>query len=138
MVEIIEININNINFLQKFINNKLPDTFRYFNKRNIKCIEDHILTIIMLEHKKPIGYAHIDYDKKYWFGICILQEYQSKGYGRKIMEYIFNHEKIEEIGEIFLSVDVNNDKAIKLYKKYNFNIVEENNIYYIMKKYIII
>lgn len=45
---IIEININNIYLLQKFINNNLPNTFRYFNKRNIKCIENHILTILML------------------------------------------------------------------------------------------
>lgn len=135
MNEIIEININNIYLLQKFINNNLPNTFRYFNKRNIKCIENHILTILMLENNNPIGYAHIDYDdNKHWFGICILQEYQSKGYGKKIMEYIFNHKKIEKIEEIFLSVDINNNRAIKLYNKYNFNIVDKNNIYYIMKK----
>lgn len=137
MYEIIEIDTFNINLLKEFIDNKLPDTFRYFNKRNLKCIENHILTIIILENKKTIGYAHIDYDKKYWLGICILQDYQSKGYGTKIMDYIFNHKKIEKIKEIFLSVDVNNNKAIILYNKYNFNIVEKNNLYYIMKKNII-
>jgi RimJ/RimL family protein N-acetyltransferase len=134
MLKIIEINKNNINYLEDFIKNELPSTFRYFKSRNIDIIKNHIITIILAENDISIGYAHIDYENKYWFGICLLEEYQGKGLGKKIMEYIFNDEKIMNLDEIYLSVDKINEKAIKLYKNYNFKIIEENENFYIMKK----
>ena len=79
----------------------------------------------------PVGYAHIDYDdNKYWFGVCILENYQGKGYGKKIMEYIFNDERIKNIDNIYLTVDKINYIAISLYKKYNFYIIEERHLFY--------
>ena len=136
MSNIIEINKNNINYLENFIQNELPSTFRYFKSRNIDIINNHIITIIFVDDGLSIGYAHIDYENKYWFGICILDEYQGKGLGKKIMEYIFNNKKIMNLEEVFLSVDKINEKAIKLYKNFNFNIIEENDNFYIMKKII--
>jgi ribosomal protein S18 acetylase RimI-like enzyme len=134
---ITEITENNIFLLKDFLNNKLPNTFRYFNKRTIDVIVNHIITIIFLYNELPIGYAHIDYDgTKYWFGICILDKYQGNGYGNKMMEYIINHEKIKKINKIYLTVDKINNIAIKLYKKFNFYINEnddnEKQSYYIM------
>jgi GNAT superfamily N-acetyltransferase len=134
MINIIEINKNNINYLENFIQNVLPSTFRYFKSRNIDIIKNHIITIILVVDEISIGYAHIDYENKYWFGICILDEYQGRGLGKKIMEYIFNNKKIINLEEIYLSVDKINEKAIKLYKNFNFNIIEENDNFYIMKK----
>ena len=136
MKNIIEINKNNINYLENFIQNELPSTFRYFKSRNIDIIKNHIITIILVVDELSIGYAHIDYENKYWFGICILDEYQGKGFGKEIMEYIFNNKKIINLEEIYLSVDKINEKAIKLYKNFNFNIIEENDNFYIMKKII--
>jgi ribosomal protein S18 acetylase RimI-like enzyme len=131
MCDIVEITGKNTNLLHNFIlNNKLPNTFRYFNKRTIDVIKNHIITLILIDDNLPVGYAHIDYDdNKYWFGICILENYQGKGYGKKLMEYIFNHKKITNIDKIYLTVDKINDIAINLYKKYNFNIIEENDSY---------
>jgi ribosomal protein S18 acetylase RimI-like enzyme len=48
------------------------------------------------------------------------------------MEYIFNHEKITNIDNIYLTVDKINDIAINLYKKYNFYIIEEKDSYFKM------
>jgi ribosomal protein S18 acetylase RimI-like enzyme len=133
MCNIIEINKKNIYLLEEFLINKLPNTFRYFNKRAINVIDNHIITILMLEKEVPIGYAHIDYDdNKYWFGICILDKYQGNGYGKKMMEYIFNHTKIKNINKIYLTVDKINDIAIKLYKKFNFNNIDEKETYFMM------
>ena len=133
MLNIIEIDNNNIDYLNKFLLNNLPSTFRYFNTRNIDIIKNHIITIILLDDEVPVGYAHIDYENKYWLGICILEEYQGKGFGKKVMEYIFNNEKIKNINEIYLSVDKINENAIKLYKIFNFKMVEEHENFYIMK-----
>lgn len=134
-MEIKEINEKNIYLLQNFINNKLPLTFRYFIKRDINCIKNHLLTVILTYNNLSIGYAHIDYDdNKYWFGICILSDYQSKGFGKLLMEYIFNHNIIKNINETFLTVDKINEKAIKLYQNYNFNIIEEYETYFLMCK----
>ena len=138
MNNIIEITENNNYLLNGFLNNSIPGTFRYFNKRSINVIKNHIITLILIDDNLPVGYAHIDYDDKYWFGVCILDNYQGKGYGKKIMEYIFNHERIKNIDNIYLTVDKVNYIAISLYKKYNFYIVEEKDTYFMMclnKKY---
>ena len=133
MNNIIEITENNNYLLNGFLNNSIPGTFRYFNKRSVNVISNHLITLILIDDNLPVGYAHIDYDdNKYWFGVCILENYQGKGYGKKIMEYIFNHEKIKNIDKIYLTVDKINDIAIRLYKKYNFYIIEERDSYFMM------
>ena len=134
MCDIIEITEQNKVLLNNFIlNNKLPDTFRYFNKRNIDVINNHLITIILLDKEIPFGYAHIDFDdNKNWFGICILEEYQGKGYGKKVMEYIFNNEKIKNIDKIYLTVDKINTVAIKLYTNFDFTIIDEKETYFTM------
>ena len=134
MCDIIEITEQNKVLLNNFIlNNKLPDTFRYFNKRNIDVIKNHLITIILLDKELPFGYAHIDFDdNKYWFGICILENYQGNGYGKKIMEYIFNNEKIKNIDKIYLTVDKINTVAIKLYTNFDFIVNEDFETYYKM------
>ena len=134
MCDIIEITEKNKVLLNNFIlNNKLPYTFRYFNKRNLNVINNHLITIILLDKDLPVGYAHIDFDdNKYWLGICILEEYQGKGYGKKIMEYIFNNEKIKNIDKIYLTVDKINTVAIKLYTNFDFTIIDEKETYFTM------
>ena len=135
MNNIIEITENNNYLLNEFLNNNMHVTFKYFNKRSINVISNYLITLILIDDNLPVGYAHIDYDdNKYWFGICILENYQGKGYGKKIMEYIFNHEKIKNIDNIYLTVDKINYIAINLYKKYNFYIIEENDSYFMMRK----
>ena len=136
MCDIIEITEQNTILLNNFIlNNKLPYTFRYFNKRNINVINNHLITIILLDKDLPVGYAHIDFDdNKYWFGICILEEYQGKGYGKKVMKYIFNNEKIKNIDKIYLTVDKINTVAIKLYTNFDFIVNEDFETYYKMIK----
>ena len=133
MNNIIEITENNNYLLNEFLNNSIPGTFRYFNKRSVNVISNHLITLILTDNNLPFCYAHINYDdNKYWLGICILENYQGKGYGKKIMEYIFNHEKIKNIDKIYLTVDKINDIAIRLYKKYNFYIIEERDSYFMM------
>jgi len=133
MLHIVEIDESNSHYLTTFLVNDIPSTFRYFKTRSVNILKNHILTIMLLDDELPIGYAHIDYENKYWLGICILDAYQGKGLGNKMMEYILNHEKITVLNDIYLTVDSTNENAIKLYKKFNFSIVELTENYYIMR-----
>lgn len=135
MLHIIEIDETNHHYITTFLSNSIPSTFRYFKSRSIDIIKNHILTIVLLNKEQiPIGYAHIDHEDKFWLGICILETYHGMGLGSKMLEYIFNHEKIKPLTEIFLTVDSINTKAINLYKKFDFDIVEQRDNIYVMKK----
>jgi ribosomal protein S18 acetylase RimI-like enzyme len=137
-MQFITINNITINYLKNFLNNKLSKNFRYYEKRDISVIENHLVTIIGLEPNLiPIAYGHIDYCKEtniYWLGICILDEYQGKGFGNQMMIKLIEIFKEKQLSkELYLTVDKDNQKAINLYKKFNFDLIEDNNTYYKMK-----
>jgi perosamine synthetase len=128
-IDITAINNKNIDLLTRFIDNKIPDTFRYFNNRSINIINNHIITLLVVKDNVAFGYAHVDYCKdtnKYWLGICILPNYQNQGYGKLLMNYIFQQSDVKKIKQIYLTVDVINQNAIKLYKKNKFIQVDFN------------
>jgi ribosomal protein S18 acetylase RimI-like enzyme len=132
-----EITQNNKHLLLNFLKNDIPHTFRYYNKRTIDVMENHVITILLINKTEHIGYAHIDIDKgEYWFGICILEKYKNLKFGTKIMNFIFNDEKIKKLNKIKLSVDKINIFAIKLYNNFDFKIKEEYDNIYIMEKII--
>jgi perosamine synthetase len=135
-MKIIEINQNNKFYLKQFISDLQSDTFRYFQKRDENIIKNHILTVVLIDKNNVVfGYAHIDFDdNKYWFGICLYQQYQNMGIGNKLMRYILNHYKIKNISEIYLTVDNINTNAIRLYEKNNFQKITSNDKYITMKK----
>lgn len=59
--------------------------------------------------------------------IIVKEEEQTKGIGSLLMDYLM---KIKVKKTITLEVNVNNDKAIHLYQKYNFEIVNIRKRYY--------
>ena len=110
-------------------------------------IKNHLLTIILtLENDTSsqsiqpsiIGYAHLDKDLKdeykIWFGIYVLEDFQSKGYGKTIINYIFQYCRLNKIEKIYLSVDKDNEKALIMYQKNNFIIESEGLHNFIMYK----
>jgi perosamine synthetase len=128
-INIININKSNIHLLSQFISNPLPSSFRYFESRPVDVIENHEITLLLMNGEIPIGYAHIDYDKnsdRSWFGICILPNYHNKGYGNFLMKNIILKCKNKNLNTIYLTVDNSNTYAIKLYLKYNFNEIQKN------------
>jgi perosamine synthetase len=128
-IDIIEINNSNIDLLVQFLSNPLPLTFRYFEKRTVDVIKNHIITLLLMKDKETIGYAHIDYDKdsdKFWFGICILPSYHNKGYGTFLINNTLIRCKIKQISSIYLTVYNDNIYAMKLYLKFNFNEIQKN------------
>jgi len=134
---IIDVKQENKNLLKDYINQINSNYFRYFNKRTEDIIKNHLLTILIKNtNNNIIGYSHIDYDHdndKYWFGIYLNDNYRGKGYGNEIINYIKNHCLLQSINEIHLSVDIENENAIKLYSKNNFIEYFRNSNHILMK-----
>jgi len=118
-MKFVSVNNENIFHLRDFIKNmgNSSETFRYFATRTpTQAIENHILTVLLMD-EEPVGYGHLDKeDHIVWLGICVKEGAQGKGYGRKIMEELVTSYE----GEIELTVDASNFRAIKLYESFGF------------------
>lgn len=136
-MNIIHIDTQNIDVLKDFIRNigVASSSFRYFNSREAEVIKNHLITILILDDKKPIAYGHLDVeDGVTWLGICVLPGFQGKGYSKIIMEELILFGKKSNLKTIFLTVDKDNFKAINLYEKFNFSQEFENDI---LKKFVL-
>lgn len=136
-LKIIEINEENkVDIYNKFLRNIKNKNFRYFDKRDILCLNNHILTVVLYDviNNIYIGYGHIDYDDKIWIGIYINENYQNMRYGSLLFNYLLQHNSVSNIKNIYLTVDKNNINAIKIYKNYYFNIINEYESYYLMER----
>lgn len=132
-MNIVTIQDNNKYLLENFINEPHPVHFRYYDSRNIEIIKNHKLTIVGVMDDITIGYGHIDCDNNInWIGICILDNYQSKGNGKKMLSYLLDYVNMNNIKNVKLSVDIDNYKALNLYLKNNFKISNITNKNYIM------
>jgi len=133
---IIVLNLNDPNYverLHKFSKNDLPDTFTYFKTRDFStALESHILTLLYSIEGRDVGYAHIIYDSPSGLeclGICILPEFQRRGIGTEILEFVLNHHK----NDLYLSVFKENIAAQRLYEKMGFINIETIEKGYIYK-----
>ena len=133
-MDIVVINKVNCNLVTQFMQHKLSRHFRYFSHRTVDSVKNHLVTVIGLIDSNPIGYGHIDIENDtYWLGVCILEEYQGRGYGTKIIEYLLDIFKpISSINVLYLTVDKDNIGAFVLYKKFGFKVLEETAKYYKM------
>ncbi|HEY8364843.1 MAG TPA: ribosomal protein S18-alanine N-acetyltransferase [Haloplasmataceae bacterium] len=62
--------------------------------------------------------------------IAISPEYQSKGYGSILLEFIINYLKERNCQNVTLEVRVSNEKAIKFYEKFQFQKITLRKHYY--------
>jgi len=63
-------------------------------------------------------------------GIIVADKYTGLGYGDFIMDDLLKNQN----EDVYLTVDKNNKRAISLYNKKKFSIVEENDNYFLMIK----
>lgn len=133
--EFTKINLDNSDLIKDFINNagNSLSHFRYFNKRPISIIKNHIITYLIITNNIPICYGHLDKDEegKIWLGICVIEKMMGRGFGTLMIQKLLDFAKIQDIKQIFLSVDKNNLTAQGLYEKFKFQIVENNENYFI-------
>lgn len=118
--------------LDKFIKSNPIGTknFRYFSSRPYAIIENHIYTCLYYIHNICVGYGHLDLEKnKTWLGIIVSDSKVNEKLGNQIMDDLIHNSK----NDIHLSVDIDNIRAIKLYEKKGFKIMDQKNTYYLMK-----
>jgi RimJ/RimL family protein N-acetyltransferase len=123
-MRIITIKPNTVSLIESFLSEQaeISDHFRYFQSRNPSTIiQQHVYTVVGIDEEtnQVIAYGHIDYDEKYWLGICIWKSHCGKGYGTEIMNQLIQYADEHQIN-LSLSVDLTNTNAIRLYEKYRF------------------
>lgn len=133
----VEITNNNIELLQVFISSmgNSAESFRYYNKRTIDVVENHLVTSLVVLNGIPVGYGHLDCEgNKVWLGIAVSEGFRGKGIGKLVMEYLILKAEEINLSNIYLSVDKDNSQAIKLYEKFGFlEINKENDVLYFVR-----
>ena len=107
-----ETNDNNIiNYFLNFFDTKIDENpFRHY------IVYDNVGILVY-----SLIYDRLEIDYLY-----VLKEYRNKHIASKLLEYLFNKYEMP----CTLEVNVNNDSAINLYKKFNFEIVSIREKYY--------
>lgn len=84
--------------------------------------------ILAFVHRKLIGLAYFRRLKKepryVELGIGLLEEYQGKGIGSRLLSTLLATALEEGIENVYLSVNCDNERAIALYKKFGFVILK--------------
>lgn len=123
---------NNLDFITDI--KHWPVGFRYWKTRNVTVLSNHIYTTIKTDvDYNIIGYGHLDRDDgKVWLGICVMEQYQGKGYGKRIMEELLRN---RNKNDLYLTVDKDNLVAQKLYESFGFKKIKEDNVLYLKNEF---
>lgn len=107
-------------------------SFRYFAKRPVEIVLNHLLTVVMLDDQEsPVAYGHLDKEGAHlWLGIAVAQKTQGAGLGKEMLHYLIDYARTEGEASITLTVDKHNTKAIQLYEANNFVRTTEKDHYY--------
>ena len=73
----------------------------------------------MVKKNKQKNFTYLD-------DIFVKKEFRGQGYGKKLVKYFMKISKEKGIEKMGLGVRVENENAIKLYKKLGFNIIGYN------------
>ena len=69
-------------------------------------------------------------DELHLLNLCVRQQYQGKGLGRFILNFIINYAKSSSFSLVVLEVRSTNSRAQKLYRKVGFNEISVRKDYY--------
>lgn len=133
-LKLTDINIlNRDQYYNKYFKKIKDKHFRYFDKRDVTCLDNHVYTVALFNEKSDfVGYAHIDFENRYWLAIYIVDEYRGKGVGTLLLQYILYMKQILKIDKLYLAVDKDNIIAKNIYKKNGFILTECNERYDMM------
>lgn len=124
MYQFKHISEENIHLIEYFLSvlGKGAESFRYFAKRPVNIVLNHLLTVVILdENQLPMAYGHLDREgTNLWLGIAVAEKSQGLGLGKMMLQYLIDYAK--DRGELFitLTVDKINFKAINLYETCKF------------------
>lgn len=94
--------------------------------------DNHYIYYVATKDDKIIAYAGLQYvlDEGYITNIAVIEKYRGYGISNSLMQLIID--KAKELELIFISLEVrqSNTPAIKLYNKFNFEIISTAHGYY--------
>ena len=97
------------------------NSFRYFAKRPIEVINNHVCTLVFIKNNEPVCYGHLDKENDtVWLGVAVSENERGKGLGKKMMNDLIQIAKEKNISSVHLTVDISNKSAIKLYENFGF------------------
>lgn len=115
---IIELNKSDISRV-----NELETSFGFVLKDITSDIDNNPFSkyLLYIEDDKIVGYInyYLMYDKMEIANFNVLDDYQNKGIGGKLLSYLIDNYK-NNVDNITLEVKCDNNKAIYLYKKNGF------------------
>jgi GNAT superfamily N-acetyltransferase len=129
----VNVSKNNIILLENFVieMGAASNTFRYYDKRSLNVIENHMTTLLLLDDGIPAAYGHLERENNVvWLGICVLPLRWGQGLGKYVIEKLIESAKELKETSINLTVDKTNLSAISLYEKVNFRKICENEHYF--------
>ena len=135
-----EINIVNVqeNYIDDIFAIESKEIIVPWSKEALSSLirQQNIIFRVMLLDDEVIGYYSFQkvFDEGYINNIAIKREYQSKGYGTKLFEDLIERAHKFEVNALTLEVEVDNDRAIKLYKKFGFQEEGRRKNFYLNKK----
>ena len=93
--------------------------------------EAHNYIYVLLCESVVIGFVALtqSYDQAELQNFSIHQDYQNQGYGRRLLEFAFQHLS-RDVKQIFLEVRVSNFTAISLYHNLGFEEIGNRRDYY--------
>ena len=111
------------------IGGELHDNFDYLFKMENVLNTSYSRVYLYEEEGKVLGFIHVDshFEIMDLINIIVLKEYQNKGIGNKLLEFVVNNEEYEKI---MLEVKESNANAIHLYEKYGFKEIYRRKQYY--------
>ena len=112
-------------YKDQYVNLHLKDT--YWTGDKVLSAFDKFRVILAIKDNKVVGYIDIThkYEENESYGVFVKEEYRNMGIATDMLSYAIELDKNKRI---MLLVDINNEKAIRLYEKVGFEKVKGNNI----------
>jgi ribosomal protein S18 acetylase RimI-like enzyme len=127
------LNLVNLDLLREFLEllGQGKDSFRYFEKRPLEIVNNHLYSWLLIDEDVPVAYGHLEEEKGViWLGIAVAQKLTGHGYGKIMLEKLIQDAKDSGLSHVCLTVDKSNLRAISLYERYDFKRLEEFTSFY--------
>lgn len=104
--------------------------------QSLPTLQDYRLWGVMIDDEPAgvFGLKKIENGSAEYWGYIGEKKYWGKGYGKLIMGLIFDEAQLLGLTRLWLRVIKANPRAIKLYEKVGFSIIEDGEDFYIMQK----
>ncbi len=96
------------------------------------CLKKKYPSMLFVQQKRILAYVVFQFivDECHLLNLCIRQEDRRQGLATKMVQYLMNQARQNDMGSIFLEVRKSNTAAIKLYDRLGFNEIGLRRDYY--------